>query len=359
MELSTGCHAHSERLLLSDDLTVPATCRWALEKLYVPQRCGKGTCDAKKRALDNATVSKEMRGAAKYLLSALPPPLPKRDQPMRIVDIGAGLAMYHIFVARRWRGRTEHYIVDRSANGIRGYGSHAGFHRSVLENGSFPFYSSLECARDIALCSGFAPTRWHAVEASSDNVRSLGVHTVPGCHLWQAIHRCHAAFGLNRLPGSLEGAPRERSKFLFPVAASSLARPVRIAGARARRRLGRHRCLAAQLCAHCPAAAQHSRALPTTCVRVPAGTFHYPISTYADAVRTVLKPDTGRLIVTPRGGRKVPKGQGLEGLEAYGFTCRARTWEQSVSPLTVCCVGCRNDSIALNFPVEAESDASV
>lgn len=27
---------------------------------------------------------------------------------------------------------------------------------------------------------------------------------------------------------------------------------------------------------------------------------HYPVSTYADAVRAVLKPNTGRLIVTPK-----------------------------------------------------------
>ena len=130
-----GCR-RNERLLLSDDLIVPAHCRWALEQLYVPQRCGRGTCDAAKRALDNMTVSKEMRGAALYLLSALPPPPRPRARGqsgarpmMRIVDIGAGLGMYHIFVTRHWRGRTQHYIVDRSANGIRGHGrssTHAG-----------------------------------------------------------------------------------------------------------------------------------------------------------------------------------------------------------------------------------------
>ena len=174
---------NGERLLISDDITIPAHCRWVLEKLYVPQRCGRGTCDASKRKLDNATVSAEMRAAGLHLLSMLPVP-PRRQsgaERMRIVDIGAGLGMYHVFVARHYRGRTQHYIIDRSANGIRGQGrtsTHAGFHRSVLENGSFPFYSSLECARDIALCSGFTSERWHAVEASTGNVLALGAASV-------------------------------------------------------------------------------------------------------------------------------------------------------------------------------------
>ena len=244
---------NGERLLISDDITIPAHCRWALEKLYVPQRCGRGTCDASKRKLDNATVSVEMRAAGLHLLSVLPVP-PRRQsgaERMRIVDIGAGLGMYHVFVARHYRGRTQHYIIDRSANGIRGQGrksTHAGFHRSVLENGSFPFYSSLECARDIALCSGFTPERWHAVEASTGNVLSLGAASVD-----------------------------------VVISLLSCTRGLRHTISRAQHHPGRK-------------AASHT-IMAAQCL---TGTFHYPVSTYADAVRAVLKPDTGRLIVTPK-----------------------------------------------------------
>ena len=78
-----------------------------------------------------------------------------------------------------------------------------------------------------------------------------------------------------------------------------------------------------------------------------AGTFHYPASTYADVVRTVLKPGTGRLIVTPKAKMRQAKS-----LEAFGFTCRVRTWEQGPAPLTVCCIGCRNESISLNVSID-------
>ena len=142
-----------------------------------PSGVGVAPGDASKRKLDNATVSAEMRAAGLHLLSVLPVP-PRRQsgaEQMRIVDIPRNVPRV------RGASLSRPHIIDRSANGIRGQGrtsTHAGFHRSVIENGSFPFYSSLECARDIALCSGFTPERWHAVEASTGNVLALGAASV-------------------------------------------------------------------------------------------------------------------------------------------------------------------------------------
>eukprot|EP00964_Phaeocystis_antarctica_P129510 scaffold93351_cov63-Phaeocystis_antarctica.AAC.1 len=41
-------------------------------------------------------------------------PSPNDVAAPRIVDIGAGLGMYHIYVDRRYGGRAEHFLVDKS-----------------------------------------------------------------------------------------------------------------------------------------------------------------------------------------------------------------------------------------------------
>jgi hypothetical protein len=71
-----------------------------LKQLYIPQRCNNvGTsdpCEAHMRSFTSKTVSDEMRLAFMAFAPALPRPS-DMAQP-KIVDIGAGLAMYHPYL---------------------------------------------------------------------------------------------------------------------------------------------------------------------------------------------------------------------------------------------------------------------
>ena len=145
LSLHLFAKAAPERPTWMPSVLVPPHCFWALQQLYVPQRCAGRTCDATKRDLSNATISQEMHRAFVSLQTVLPAPsvLPPD---VRIVDIGAGLGMYHIFMQAyyKFHGKhTRHYIFDRSQNGVNMTSgvTHAGFHKSVLKNGTFPFYS--------------------------------------------------------------------------------------------------------------------------------------------------------------------------------------------------------------------------
>jgi hypothetical protein len=71
-------------------------------------------------------------------------------------------------------------------------------------------------------------------------------------------------------------------------------------------------------------------------------TFHYPASAYAAAVLHILKPATGRLIVTPRPG----KGQ-VRALQAAGFVCSQSTADKG--GIAVCCVACTEDSLPKGY----------
>ena len=90
-------------------------------------------------------------------------PTPNDVAAPRIVDIGAGLGMYHIYVDRRYGGRAEHFLVDKSLVEVhRGNRSQSGYwHEDRL-----PFYNSMECAKAIALANGVDASRWHTIEAS-------------------------------------------------------------------------------------------------------------------------------------------------------------------------------------------------
>ena len=56
-------------------IIAPPACQWALEQLYVPQRCnGRAHCDPTHRRLDNATLSREMLAAFSALEPGLPSP---------------------------------------------------------------------------------------------------------------------------------------------------------------------------------------------------------------------------------------------------------------------------------------------
>ena len=170
------------------DLVVPQRCQWAIEKCYVLQRCNNRAgkpCDAALRDLSNSTLSKEMDVAASGLLAMIKKFLPLQtvnasaQSKYRVVDIGAGLGMYHVLLHRklsRENVNSSHIILDRSQNDVnRSAGkSHAGYQMG----GKFPFYSSLECAADIAMASGMDDLHFRTVEANPSNLRGIGAGTV-------------------------------------------------------------------------------------------------------------------------------------------------------------------------------------
>jgi len=165
---------------MQQELRVPRRCQWAIEQLYVPQRCNSAagtSCNAAQRVLSNATLTREMDQEVGRLTHIFDHFIPKSDSPLqlRIADIGAGLGMYHILLHQALKPRhveTFHTILDKSANGVNfSVGEiHAGYHGGH----SFPFYSSLECATDIALASGMDAQHWRTVEASREALSGLG-----------------------------------------------------------------------------------------------------------------------------------------------------------------------------------------
>jgi len=84
--------------------------------------------------------------------------------------------MYHVLLHHKLRAsrlETVHTIFDRSENGVSNKSKnkgHAGYHK----DGNFPFYSSLECASDIATASGVDAQHWRTVAASPSALRDLG-----------------------------------------------------------------------------------------------------------------------------------------------------------------------------------------
>jgi len=164
---------------------------------------------------------------------SIKPSLPSVYTP-RVLDIGCGIGVYHVYIHRHYGGRSEHFLVDRALYqiGQKGYEKHSkhGGFNSVRK---MPFYTSDTCAHEIAMSNGFTESNWHWVNATEENVRSIGQ---------------------------------------VDLAMSMLS-----------------------------------------------WGYHYPVDTYADAVRSVLKPD-GRLLITLRQSAQL-KTQGLKSLERAGFRC--------------------------------------
>ena len=183
-----------------------------------------------------AEVTSQMQMAFEMFRTALP--VPSAIFAPRIVDIGCGMGIYHVFISQYYANRSHHFLVDRSNNQIdmpesnehKKFARKGGYHKSATE---VAFYTSGQCAQKIATMNGMTSERWQWVNATESNVRALGVASVD-------------------------------------VVMSLLS-----------------------------------------------WGFHYPVSTYADAARAVLKPGTGRLILELRAGQN-----GEMVLEKqHGFRC--------------------------------------
>ena len=134
-----------------NNLTIPAECQWAIDTLFSRQRA-----DPTRRG-DAASVTDTVWSIFKENLAGR---LPSGVATPKIVDIGPrGLAMYHVYLSRFYRGSSTHYLVDRTGNGCGKAppGSRA-YHRSCAgfrtDAASFSFYTSLECAQTILVANG-------------------------------------------------------------------------------------------------------------------------------------------------------------------------------------------------------------
>ena len=147
-------------------------CRSTMEKMLQNQRA----MHERYGAMTDEQISGVIHAAFVDLRAALPS---RNMQPVRIVDIGCGLAMYHVFIRHYFHDRSDHVLVDRSTYqiGQRGFERHSrrGGFGSVRQ---MPFYTSAECAREIAFANGFDATNWHWVNASAQAVASLGAASV-------------------------------------------------------------------------------------------------------------------------------------------------------------------------------------
>lgn len=147
------------------DLRFPSTCFWAVDQLYSMQRT-----DVNVR--NPTDVSRSAERVFKLWIQPFLPPLEVMPAP-RIMDIGGGLGMYHIFAYRHYQNRSVHVVVDKEANDISAkkmpYSEHGGWHSDRL-----PFYSSLSCSKEIAVFNGVASSSWQTVDASFDNIMARG-----------------------------------------------------------------------------------------------------------------------------------------------------------------------------------------
>ena len=151
-------------------LTIPTHCQWAIDNLFVYQRSEVVIGERSRRTrISASTVSRVVNETFATFESELP----SADSrlPLRILDIGAGLAMYHTHIDRRYQGRVEHYLCDKSKNEVLAAATteHGGWHAKAL-----PFYNSMECARDINVANGVSALRWHSLNATAEAVSALG-----------------------------------------------------------------------------------------------------------------------------------------------------------------------------------------
>ena len=119
-------------------LKLPAECDWAVRTLFQMQRSDapRGDPQAIARYIDGAYADQ----VARFLTPMLPrrSGLCPRKLP-RVVDIGAGLAMYHANLHRDFGGCLEHYLVDASKNEVSKRNRSGFWHADRL-----PFYNSME-----------------------------------------------------------------------------------------------------------------------------------------------------------------------------------------------------------------------
>ena len=157
---------------MAPPLRVPAECAWALDSLYRLQRSG---APRRPQALARYVSAAYADELGRFLAPVRARARNCSGPRLRVVDIGAGLAMYHAALDRDLGGCVEHFLVDKSANEVPAERpeQHGGWHPHRL-----PFYNSMECARRIARASGIDGARWHGLNASAAAIVRLGPRSV-------------------------------------------------------------------------------------------------------------------------------------------------------------------------------------
>lgn len=232
-------------------LSWPSECDIAVQTLLVLQRSQLRN----HKRLTTAHVSAEMQ---QTFATFIEPQLPSAVNP-RIIDIGPGLAMYHIYIARHYSGRSDHFLVDsttearwdRSRTSMLHTG---GWHGN--DSTPLPLYGGQDCARAITVWNGVSAEHWHSIDPTKGAVLAVG---------------------------------------------------------------------------------QHSADLVMSLLSMG---FHYPVSTYASAIYSVLKPRHGRLLVTLR---KRQSQQELVALGAYGFACTTSSHSEGMTKSEVILAVCSTD----------------
>jgi len=153
-------------------LSWPSKCEVSIQTLLILQRSQLRV----HKTLTNAHVTAEMQQTFSTFIE---PYLPIADRP-RIVDIGPGLAMYHIYIARHYGGRSDHFLVDNNTQAHwdtsrKSLHKTGGWHKHGSK--PLPFYGSQHCARAIAVSNGVSAEHWHPIDPTEEAVRALGRHS--------------------------------------------------------------------------------------------------------------------------------------------------------------------------------------
>ena len=166
---------HRHEAPLRGNLSIPSECQWAIEELFSRQRVDV------RRGNDAGSVTRTVRDIFTESLAGLLPEPSKVATPV-IVDIGPGLAMYHVYISRVYSGAATHVLVDRSANGCgsaaagtKAYHRRCAGYRDAADG--FQFYTSLECASSILVANGVRPGAIRTVNATRHDVRALGAES--------------------------------------------------------------------------------------------------------------------------------------------------------------------------------------
>ena len=163
-------------------IEVPAQCDIALREMFTAQRgqyapeCAPARMGAMRGARwDGALRARcisAFESASNTGVRGLLEHLPRLDgssadprdssdlrTPPIIVDIGSGLALYHLKVSDFYGGHSLHYLIDREANEIshRRAGGYA-------PRADLAFYNSLACAKQILNANGLNASRVNALD---------------------------------------------------------------------------------------------------------------------------------------------------------------------------------------------------
>lgn len=149
--------------LLPQDLQIPTGCGWAVTELFKLQRFVHKVNYSSPHAITHIVLEVFNDQLARNL------PTPgsfEEQQQIRVLDIGPGLAMYHVLMDRLYGQRVTHYLVDRTVN--KGSTQTKNLVWRDWHKDGINFYTSLSCATQINALNGVDASRIVAIDASQE-----------------------------------------------------------------------------------------------------------------------------------------------------------------------------------------------